>query len=286
VADDPLADLLDLPGVAEALAAARERIDDALRHPALRRDSWLGAPPGTSAVGPPGTSAVGPPGTPAGPGGGSPARVTAEVSRVAAEVSLRSAVASAALSGYAYPLADVRAGTVTDPGVQGALRVATAVPGLAATWPVAPGQVLARVHLLAARGLVSDDELGRPLPARPALKIVLNRVAQLSAGDSPPSPILLAALIHAELLALRAFAGPNGVVARAAARLILISSGVDPRGLIAVDVGHQQREREYVATANAWPSGEPESVPAWLRHYGAALAAGADETRSIAETMS
>jgi hypothetical protein len=259
VADDALADLLDLPGVAEALATAQERIDDALRHPALRREPWVG--------------------TPSGPGNGSAARV-------AAEVSLRSAVASAALSGYAYPLADVRAGTVTDPGVQGALRVASALPGMAATWPVAPGQVLARVHLLAARDLVGDDELGRPLPARPALTIVLNRVAQLSAGGSPPSPILLAAVIHAELLALRAFAGPNGVVARAAARLILISSGVDPRGLIAVDVGHQQREPEYLAVANAWGSGEPDSVPAWLRHYAAALVAGADETRSIAATMS
>src|SRR5262245_24438921 len=91
--------LLDLPGVAEAVAAARERVDEALRHPGLRRR------------------------------GG----------QVAAEVSLRSAVASAALSGYAYSLEAVRAGTVTDPVVQGALRVAGALDdGLAARWLVAP----------------------------------------------------------------------------------------------------------------------------------------------------
>jgi hypothetical protein len=266
VADDALADLLDLPGVAEAVAGARERIDDALRHPALRRESWIGGRgPGTSGGGP-GTS-----GAPGGP-----------IDRVAAEVSLRSAVASAALSGYAYPLADVRAGTVTDPGVQGALRVAGALPGLASTWPVAPGQVLARVHLLAARDLVGDDELGRPVRSQSALRIVLDRVAELSSGRRTAAPMLLAAAIHAELLSIGAFAGPNGVVARAAARLVLISSGVDPRGLIAVDVGHHRLEAEYVAAANAWPSGEPDSLPAWLRHYCAAVEAGADETISIA----
>jgi hypothetical protein len=238
-------ELLDLPGVAEAVAAARERVDEALRHPALRRK------------------------------GG----------QVAAEVGLRSAVASAALSGYAFPLEEVRAGTVTDPGVQGALRVAGALDGLAPRWPVAPRQVLARVHLLAARGLVGDDELGRPVRSLTALSYVLDRVVAVSAGGPVASPILFAALIHAELLAIRAFAGPNGVVARAAARLILISTGVDPRGLIAVDVGHQQREPEYVGASGAFPTGTPDGVRSWLRHYGAALEAGAAETLAIAAAV-
>jgi hypothetical protein len=237
-------DLLELPGVAEAVAAARERIDEALRHPALRRK------------------------------GG----------QVAAEVGLRSAVASAALSGYAFPLEEVRAGTVTDPGVQGALRVAGALDSLAPRWPVAPRQVLARVHLLAARGLVGDDELGRPVRSLTALSYVLDRVVA-AAGNPVGSPILFAAVIHAELLAIRAFAGPNGVVARAAARLILISTGVDPRGLIAVDVGHHQREPEYVGASGAFPTGTPDGVRSWLRHYGAALEAGAVETLAIAAAV-
>lgn len=243
VPEDPLADLLDLPGVADAVAAARERIDQALRHQALRRQ------------------------------GG----------KIAAEVGLRSAVASAALSGYAYPLEEVRAGTVTDPGLQGALRVAGELHSLAQRWPVAPRQVLARVHLLAARGLVSDDELGRPVRAQAALGIVLDRVVALTGRRMTTTPILLAATVHAELLAMRAFAGPNGVVARAAARLTLISTGVDPRGLIAVDVGHRQREPEYVGASGAFQTGTPDGVRSWLRHYGAALAAGATEMLAIAD---
>jgi hypothetical protein len=259
VTDDGLAALLDLPGVAESVAAARERIDEALAHPALRRK------------------------------GG----------QVAAEVGLRSAVASAALSGYAFPLEEVRAGTVTDPGLQGALRVAGALDGLAAQWRVTPPAALARVHLLAAHGLVSEDELGRPVRSQAALRLMLRRVTDPtsesagwgrfrpapSAGGMGVPPILLAAVVHADLLAIRAFAGSNGVVARAAARLVLVSTGVDPRGLIAVDVGHRQREPEYVGASGAFPTGTPDGVRSWLRHYGAALEAGAVETLAIAAAV-
>ena len=65
-------------------------------------------------------------------------------------------MASAALEGHAYDLEEVRAGTVTDPVLQGALRVAEGLGGLVDLWPRAPRQVLARLHVLAARGVVPD----------------------------------------------------------------------------------------------------------------------------------
>lgn len=243
VSADPLAPLLDLAGVAEAVASARDRVDEALRHRVLRRH------------------------------GG----------QVAAEVGLRSAVASAALSGYAFSLSSVRAGVVTDPVLQGALRVAGALDGLAARWPVAPRQVLARLHVLAARDVVDADSLGRPVPSAPAPR--LDGLVALLTGATAVSPIVLAAVVHAELLALRAFAGPYDVVARAAARLTLISTGVDPRGLIAVDVGHHQREPEYVGAAGAFATGTPDGIRSWLRHYTAALSAGAIETAAITASL-
>lgn len=114
---DPLAGLGELPGVALALERARAAVDDAYRHPALRRR------------------------------GG----------EVAAEASLHGAVASAGLAGSRYELAEVRDGTQTDPVLQGALRCAEALPGLADRWRRSPRQVLARLHLLAARGAVDED---------------------------------------------------------------------------------------------------------------------------------
>ena len=64
--------------------------------------------------------------------------------------------------------------------------------------------------------------------------------------------------------------GP-AVVARAAARLTLLSSGLDPRGLVGVDVGHLERQPEYVGAARAFATGTPDGIRSWLRHYTAAV---------------
>lgn len=236
---DPLAPLLDLADVAPALAEARDRVDAAMRHRALRRH---GGP-------------------------------------VAAEASLRSAVASAALEGHAYDLDEVRNGTVTDPVVQGALRVASSTGGLVDLWPRAPRQVLAKLHMLAARGVVPEADLGRLTSGAPRI----DALAELVAGNAETPPLLLAAIVHAELITLRPFAGPAGVVARAAARLTLIARGLDPRGLVVAEVGHLSREPEYVGSAGAYATGTPDGVRSWLRHYAAAVGAAADEITRIGD---
>lgn len=241
---DPLAPLLDLAEVAPALGAARDAVDGALRHRALRRH------------------------------GG----------RVAAEISLRAAVASAALEGNGYDREAVRAGTVTDPVVQGALRVAGGLGVLVDLWPRAPRQVLARLHVLAARGVVPDDLLGR-LVGGDAVAQRLDGLAALVAGNERTPPVMLAAVVHAELLALRPFAGPAGVVARAAARLTLVGRGLDPRGLVAVEVGHQAREPEYVGAAGAYATGTVDGVRSWLRHYAAAVEVGAAEITEAGDAV-
>lgn len=238
---DPLAPLVDLAGVREAVASARDRADAAMRHRALRRQ------------------------------GG----------QVAAEVSLRSAVASAALEGYRYEREAVRAGTVTDPVVQGALRVAGALGGLAERWAKAPRQVLARLHVLAARDVVDEASLGRPSAPGARLDALMDLVAR----GSDVSPLVVAAVVHGELLALRPFAGPSGVIARAAARLTLIGSGFDPRGLLAVEVGHLAREPEYVGAANAFATGTPDGLRAWLRHYTQAVEVAAGELEDVASAV-
>jgi hypothetical protein len=178
---------------------------------------------------------------------------------------------------------EVRSGTVTDPVVQGALRVSAALEGLVGRWPSAPRQVLARLHVLAARGCpgVEESALGRPLPSpvgsADRLPARLDALCDLIvAADRDVPAILRAAVIHGELLALRPFAGPSGVVARAAGRLTLIADGLDPRGLLAPEVAHLDREPEYVGAVNAFATGTPDGVRSWLRHCAAAVAAAAD----------
>jgi hypothetical protein len=198
---------------------------------------------------------------------------------VAAEAGLRSAVASAALEGHAYELEAVRDGLVTDPVVNGALRATAALDGLTGTWPRAPRQALAKLHALIARDVVPEPQLGRPLAAGPRL----DTLAELIVGGSKAPALLRAAVVHGELLALGAFAGPNGVLARAAARLTLIADGFDPRGLLAVDVGHQRREPEYVGASNAFATGTPDGLRSWLRHYAAAVEMAAELLTEIGD---
>jgi len=228
---DPLQPLLDLPSVASAFDEARADLDAAMRHRALRRQ---GGP-------------------------------------VAAEIGLRSAVASAALEGHVHDLEDVRGGVITDPVVQGALRASAALDGLTATWPRAPRQVLARLHTLVARDIVPPDELGRPAGPAPRL----DALASLVSGGTGAPVLLVAAVVHGELLALKAFAGPNGVLARAVGRLVLIAGGLDPRGLLPVDSGHLAREPEYIGAAGAFATGTPDGLRSWLRHYASAVSAAA-----------
>ncbi len=236
-----LAPLLELSGVDEALASARSAVDEALRHRALRRS---GGP-------------------------------------LAAEIGLRSAVASAALEGHRYELDEVRAGTVTDPVVQGALRVSAALDSLAPRWTTAPRQALAKLHLLAARDCVDADELGRPIGGGARLDLLCSLIA---APAGVPA-LLRAAVVHGELLAIRPFAGPSGVVARAAARLTLIADGLDPRGLVAPELGHLAREPEYVGTVNAFSTGTPDGVRSWVKHCGAAVETAAADLTAIADAM-
>jgi hypothetical protein len=240
---DPLSPLLQLADVAEAFDRARDAVDTAMRDRALRRQ------------------------------GG----------RVAAEVGLRSAVASAALEGHGYDREQVRAGLVTDPVVQGALRVSAALDGLTGTWHRSPRQVLAKLHVLAGRGSVAEAELGRP-SGDPAVAARLDGLAQLIVAEAGPV-LVRAAVVHGELLALRPFAGPSGVVARAAARLTLIAGGFDPRGLVAVDEGHLAREPEYIGAAGAFATGTPDGLRSWLRHYAAAVEMAASELTDVCSAL-
>jgi hypothetical protein len=241
---DPLAPLLDLPGVSDALGAAREAVDRLLNHRVLRRQS----------------------------------------AAVSSESALRGARASAALEGADVPLADLRAGGVQDPVVQGALRVSAGIGGLVAVWERAPLQAIARLHVLAAAGSVPEDQLGRPSGAEP-IAARLTGIAHLIAGRSTVPGTLVAAVVQGELAALAPFGSHDGMVARAAARLTLITRGVDPKSVSVPEVGHLERAGDYRTALNGYRTGEPDGVAAWLRHCATAVELGAQEGLAVCEAV-
>jgi hypothetical protein len=202
-------------------------------------------------------------------------RRSAEVS---AEAALRSARASAALAGHDFTIAEVRDG-VDDAVVQGSLRTASGLGQLVDVVDRAPLQALARLHALAARGLVADADLGRPAAGSGPR---LAALADLLAARTATSALLLAAVVHGEVLALDAFAPASGVVARAAGRLVLVARGLDPKAVTAPDVGHVELRDEYATAASAYADGD---VATWLVHCCEAVRLGALDSVAVCEAL-
>ncbi|MHA6798038.1 Fic family protein [Bounagaea algeriensis] len=200
----------------------------------------------------------------------------------AAEASVRAARASAAVAGGATEIPD--SGSVDEPLLAGSLRVAEALGTLLPTWQRAPLQALARMHVLAAADVVNDqDQLGRPRTA-PEVSERLDLLSEVitETDAQGPGPVF-AAVVHGELLALDAFGTTTGVIARAAARLCVIGSGLDPKGLVVPEVAHFRRQQDYAAAAQGFATGDPEKVAAWIEHCCDALETGAREAGSIAD---
>jgi hypothetical protein len=224
-------------------------------------------------------------------------RRSAEVS---AESALRGARASAALEGIELPLEEIRAGGVREPVVQGALRVSAEIGGLADTWRKAPRQALARLHMLAAADAVPSDALGRPRggdePADDPLKVgdppspdeVATRLETLSILLTAPTEapaLVVGAIVHGELMALRPFGWGDGIVARGAQRLTLVDRGLDPKSLAAPEIGHLELADEYAVALRGYLTGTPEGVAHWVRHCSEAVIAAARDSLAICEAL-
>jgi hypothetical protein len=190
--------------------------------------------------------------------------------------------------------------------VQGAVRLHADLGQLLVAWRHSPRQALARLHVLAAAELVPDpDALGRPRasgvvpedpvglgPAPEPVEVAarLDGLARvLTAGTSAPA-VVVAAVVHGELMALRAFGTADGLVARAAARLVLVDRGLDPKAVSAPEVGHLELGSahgpgEYAQALRAYVSGGPEGVATWLVHCARAVALGAREGLAVCEAI-
>ena len=264
----PLLPLLDLPGVEEAVASARAAVDAVLADGAMRRS---------------------------GP-------------QVALESSLRGARASAALEGVAVDLEYLRSGNIRldhpgRPVVQAALRVAQEIPSLVDVWRRAPAQALARLHAVAAADLTDDigvDAIGRPrsgppaldalpevpVPSAPAAAERLDVLMDVIASSDDVSALVLAAVVHGELLVLRPFGTRDGLVARAALRLVLRTRGFDPRGVTVPEAGFAvEGRRSYVDEVAGFVAGTPEGLGAWLGANARSIETGATESLAVCRSF-
>lgn len=263
---DPLAALGALPGVADSVDSVRKAVDRVYGHRVMRRRS----------------------------------------NEITSEAALRGARGSAALSGADWALEEVRRRTDfgSEPEartVGAALRLTAEAGQLLSIWRQSPLRVLARLHLVAAGRAVDDDTVGRPrLPGEtvdePLINAPLPDVAEVTgrleglaeliiAGTEAPA-LVTAAVVHGELLALRPFGSYNGLVARAAERIVLVGSGLDPKSICPAEVGHAEQGRaSYVAAFEAYLTGTPGGLAAWIAHCGRAVELGVRESTAVCEAL-
>jgi hypothetical protein len=188
------------------------------------------------------------------------------------EALLRGAHASAVLEGSVVTLDDFRAGS-HDEVAEASARLSA---GLLSQVPVlkkSPLQAFARLHALAAGGVLPEPRLGRPISPQAADR--LRTLADALVGTSQPA-LLVAALAHAELITLAPFASHNGLVARAVERLVLVARGVDPASVVVPEAGHLALRAAYESNLRGYRDGGSSGLHSWLLYGAEAFAAGAE----------
>ena len=192
---------------------------------------------------------------------------------VTAEALLLGAHASAVLEGSESSADELRASGGARVA-QAALRLSAELLGLAPTLDRSPLQAVARMHTLAGKGEVPDADLGRPRDGEGAAR--LRELARLLTEPTSAPALVVAALVHAELATAAPFVSHNGLVARAAERLVLVSRGVDAKSLVVPEAGHLALRAEYESNLRGYTSGGREGVHGWLLYAAEAYARGAE----------
>lgn len=186
---------------------------------------------------------------------------------------LRGAWASAVLEGSASTQSDVRDGTM-DEIAAASVRLSTEVLSLVPVLKQSPIQAFARLHAIVAAGAVGPESLGRPRDAASAQR--LQQLAGALAGADTSPALLVAAVVHADLATAAPFASHNGIVARAAERLVLVARGVDEKSLVVPEAGHLALREQYESNLRGYATGTQQGMHAWVLYAAEAFTKGAE----------
>ena len=186
-----------------------------------------------------------------------------------AESLLVGAHASAVLEGSASSLDEVRDGA-GDEIAADAVRVSAHLLSLVPVLRTAPLQAFARLHALAS----GAPDSGRPREAESVAR--LQALGRLLTAPTTAPALLVAAVVHADLATAAPFPSHNGIVARAAERLVWVARGVDERSVLVPEAGHLALRAAYESNLGAYRDGGPAGVHAWLRYAAEAAARGAE----------
>ena len=186
---------------------------------------------------------------------------------------LRGAHASAVLEGSTSTFEEVAEGAGDAIAID-AVRVSTELLSLVPVLGRAPLQALARIHAVASASSLPEERRGRPRDAASAER--LRSLSEALLAETAAPALMVAALVHADLATAAPFPSHNGIVARAAERLVLVARGVDPASLTVPEAGHLAHREAYESNLRGYASGEDSGIHSWLLYAPEAFASGAD----------
>jgi hypothetical protein len=100
-------------------------------------------------------------------------------------------------------------------------------------------------------------------------------------GSEAPG-VVVAGVVHAELMVLRPFGSADGLVARAASRVVLVARGVDPDALTVPEMGLLDLGADAYGRALAdYEGGTPQGLARWLVFHAASVQRGAAFARTL-----
>jgi hypothetical protein len=203
--------------------------------------------------------------------------IRAQAAAVSAFSRVRGAHDSAAMEG-----ADIAAAENSPMGrvVAAAAAITGEVPALVDVWGKAPLQALARLHAVAAHEHLPAEKLGRPrvdnetaddplslgvAPQATAASQRLTLLADVASVSAEVPALLVAGIIHAELVSARPFAWGSGLLGRAAVRLVIASRGVDPSLFSIPESGMMNVGRPaYVRALRSYEEAEVDKYLIWF----------------------
>ena len=148
----------------------------------------------------------------------------------------------------------------------------------------APGTAPARVPVFELPPAPGADEVAARLDG--LARLLVSRGGKKHPNERTAPALVVAAVVHGELLALQPFGSHNGLVARAAQRIVLIAEGLDPQAICPLEVGLAELGTDaYRNALGGYASGSEQGLALWIGHCAAALRLGVRESTAVCEAM-
>lgn len=178
-----------------------------------------------------------------------------------------------------------------DPYLVGALRLAQELDPasedklnkILGVFRRAPLQACAHLHTLAAKNFEEETTLGRPVDSPEIVERLQALKEIIHMPQMGVSATIISAIVHAEICVLEPFRSMNGIVARAASRMVLASCGTDPHNLTVPEAYWLKKRNDYAQALQAYTTGTAQGVRTWLLMHLTGLYEGAIIAWDIAE---